>query len=75
MLRTRLEEIDSRAAADKEWWDKRREAIQKDFMKELDGDSSTKGSTKGASDDDAVLVDSATPASTPASKKKKGGKK
>ncbi|KAI1779956.1 Sec62/63 complex, subunit Sec66 [Hypoxylon cercidicola] len=76
MLRTRLEEIEGRAAADKEWWEKRREAIQKDFMKELEEDSSTKDSTKGASDDEGVLVDSATPASTPSggSKKKKGKK-
>ncbi|KAI8966014.1 Sec62/63 complex, subunit Sec66 [Daldinia sp. FL1419] len=69
MLRTRLEEIESRAAADKQWWEKRREAIQKDFMKELEEGSSTKGSVKG-SDDDAVLVDS----SSPSSKKKKGKK-
>ncbi|KAI1661385.1 Sec62/63 complex, subunit Sec66 [Daldinia decipiens] len=70
MLRKRLEEIESRAEADKKWWEKRRETIQKDFMKELDEDSSTKGSVKG-SDDDAVLVDSGSPS---ASKKKKGKK-
>ncbi|KAI0176254.1 Sec62/63 complex, subunit Sec66 [Hypoxylon sp. FL1284] len=76
MLRTRLEEIDDRAATDKEWWEKRREAIKKDFMKELEEETSTKGSTKGVSDDEGVLVDSATPVSTPsgASKKKKGKK-
>ncbi|KAI1415994.1 Sec62/63 complex, subunit Sec66 [Hypoxylon sp. FL1857] len=76
ILRTRLEEIENRAAADKEWWEKRREAIKKDFLKELEEDSSTKGSTKTASDDEGVLVDSGTPAATPGgSKKKKGGKK
>ncbi|OTA64511.1 translocation protein-like protein [Hypoxylon sp. EC38] len=76
MLRTRLEEIESRAAVDKEWWEKRREAIKKEFLKELEEDSSTKGSTKTASDDEGVLVDSGTPAATPGgSKKKKGGKK
>ncbi|KAI0889993.1 Sec62/63 complex, subunit Sec66 [Annulohypoxylon maeteangense] len=75
MLRTKLDEIESRAETDKEWWEKRREAIKKDFMRELDEESSTKGSVKG-SDDDAVLVDSGTPASTPGgSRKKKGGKK
>ncbi|KAI2468030.1 Sec62/63 complex, subunit Sec66 [Annulohypoxylon bovei var. microspora] len=75
MLRTKLDEIEERAGADKEWWEKRRETIKKDFMKELDEESSTKGSVKG-SDDDAVLVDSGTPASTPGggSKKKKGKK-
>ncbi|KAK6954441.1 hypothetical protein Daesc_004408 [Daldinia eschscholtzii] len=71
LLRTRLEEIESRAEADKEWWEKRRETIQKDFMRELEEDSSTKGSVKG-SDDDAVLVDSGSP--TTPSKKKKGKK-
>ncbi|KAI0842053.1 Sec62/63 complex, subunit Sec66 [Hypoxylon sp. FL0890] len=76
MLRTRLEEIESRAATDKEWWEKRREAIKKDFLKELEEESSTKGSTKTASDDEGVLVDSGTPAATHSgSKKKKGGKK
>ncbi|KAI1382153.1 Sec62/63 complex, subunit Sec66 [Hypoxylon crocopeplum] len=76
MLRTRLEEIEGRAAADKEWWEKRREAIQKDFMKELDEASSTKVSVKSASDDEGVLVDSSTPAAAPSggSKKKKGKK-
>ncbi|KAI1383176.1 Sec62/63 complex, subunit Sec66 [Hypoxylon trugodes] len=76
MLRTRLDEIENRATTDKEWWEKRRETIKKDFMKELEEDSSTKDSTKGASDDDGVLVDSGTPAATPsgASKKKKGKK-
>ncbi|KAI1208845.1 Sec62/63 complex, subunit Sec66 [Annulohypoxylon truncatum] len=74
MLRLKLEEIESRAEADKEWWEKRRETIKKDFMRELDEESSTKGSVKG-SDDDAVLVDSGTPASTPGGSKKKRGKK
>ncbi|KAI0594326.1 Sec62/63 complex, subunit Sec66 [Biscogniauxia sp. FL1348] len=72
-LRSRLEEIESRTESERQWWEKRREAIQKDFMKELDEDA-TKDSTKGASDDDGVLVDATTPASTPG-KKKKGGKK
>ncbi|KAI2640462.1 Sec62/63 complex, subunit Sec66 [Hypomontagnella submonticulosa] len=75
-LRADLEEIESRAAADKEWWEKKRETIQKEFMKELDQESSTKSSTKGVSDDEGVLVDSGTPAATPSgpSKKKKGKK-
>ncbi|KAI0003976.1 Sec62/63 complex, subunit Sec66 [Xylariaceae sp. FL0662B] len=76
VLRTRLEEIEARAATDKEWWEKRREAIQKDFMKELENDSA-KNSAKAGSDDDGVLVESNAPAatpSTPSSKKKKGKK-
>ncbi|OTB08874.1 hypothetical protein M426DRAFT_316900 [Hypoxylon sp. CI-4A] len=75
MLRTRLEEIENRAAVDKEWWEKRRESIKKDFLKELDEETSTKDSVKGASDDDGVLVESGSPTGTPSGKKKKGAKK
>ncbi|KAI2614603.1 Sec62/63 complex, subunit Sec66 [Hypoxylon fragiforme] len=75
MIRARLEEIESRAEADKQWWEKRREAIQKDFMKELEEDTSVISSLKSGSDDEAVLVDSSTPAATPGSAKKKKGKK
>ncbi|KAI1356432.1 Sec62/63 complex, subunit Sec66 [Xylaria sp. FL0043] len=71
ILRTRLEEIEGRMEADKQWWAKRREAIKEDFMKELDEDS-TKGSLKAISDDEAVHVQAASPASTPSKKKKKG---
>ncbi|GAP86122.1 putative preprotein translocase subunit Sec66 [Rosellinia necatrix] len=73
LLRTRLEEIESRTEAEKQWWEKRREAIKEDFMKELEEDS-TKGSSKPVSDDEAVHADSGTPASTPGSSKKKKGK-
>jgi translocation protein SEC66 len=73
MLRTRLEEIENRTVADKQWWEKRREAIQKDFMKELEEDS-TRGSIKAVSDDDAVHVESSTPSATPGGSKKKKGK-
>ncbi|KAI2629767.1 Sec62/63 complex, subunit Sec66 [Hypoxylon sp. NC1633] len=76
MLRTKLGEIEGKAAVDKEWWEKKRETIQKDFMKELEENSSTKASTKSASDEEGVLVDSSTPAATSGggSKKKKGKK-
>ncbi|KAI8632402.1 Sec62/63 complex, subunit Sec66 [Xylariaceae sp. FL1651] len=73
VLRTRLEEIEGRTKSDKEWWEKRREAIQKDFMKELD-EGSVKSSTKAGSDDDGILLESSTPAATPSSSKKKKGK-
>ncbi|KAK8114620.1 preprotein translocase subunit Sec66 [Apiospora kogelbergensis] len=72
VLRNRLDEIQNKSAAEKEWWDKRRETIQTEFMKELE-EEPAKGSTKVSSDDDAVLVDSTTPVTTP-SKKKKGKK-
>jgi translocation protein SEC66 len=35
-LRKRLDEIQAQAAAEKEWWEKRRATIQKDFMQELE---------------------------------------
>ncbi|KAJ9142134.1 Translocation protein sec66 [Pleurostoma richardsiae] len=86
MLRKRLDEIQAQTVAEKEWWEKRRDAIRSDFMKEL-GDSE-KPHNKPGSEEDAVLVDVSTPAAgTPAGhpggggggggggKKKKGGKK
>ncbi len=85
-LRRRLEEIEAKADAEREWWEKRRAAIQQDFMKELDGPDANSsvagGSVKAGSEDgDGVLVDSSTPAAAAAAsspgpaKKKKGGKK
>lgn len=70
MLRSRLEDIQAKAPAEREWWEKRRQVIQSDFMKELDEDDSSKAAIKAGSDDDGVLVDSTTPASTPGKKKK-----
>ncbi|EOO02080.1 putative translocation protein sec66 protein [Phaeoacremonium minimum UCRPA7] len=69
-LRKRLDEIQAQAATEKEWWEKRRAAIQSDFMKELDD-----AEKKPTSEDDAVLVDPSTPSGTPAGSKKKRGKK
>lgn len=69
-LRKRLDEIQAQAANEKEWWEKRRAAIQSDFMKELDD-----AEKKPTSEDDAVLVDPSTPSGTPAGSKKKRGKK
>ncbi|KAH6898955.1 Sec62/63 complex, subunit Sec66 [Thelonectria olida] len=68
-LRTQIDDVLSQTSSEKAWWEKRRGQIQSDFMKELDG-SEQESSTKGVSEDDAVVVD------TPATKgKKKGGKK
>jgi translocation protein SEC66 len=61
-----LDEIEAQKAAEKVWWEKRRGQIQSEFMKELD-DSDKVVTKEGASEDDAVLVD------TPAKGKK--GKK
>ncbi|KAI0022222.1 Sec62/63 complex, subunit Sec66 [Xylariomycetidae sp. FL0641] len=72
VLRTRLAAVEARSQSEKEWWAKRRETIQKDFMKELEDDASVKGSTTAGSDD-GVLVDSSTP-NSPSAKKKKSKK-
>lgn len=75
MLRKRLEEIQAKTDAEKEWWEKRRASIQKEFMKELDESEKT-SLAKAGSEEDGVLVESSTPAGTPSGggKKKKGKK-
>jgi translocation protein SEC66 len=35
-LRKRLDDIQAQADSEKEWWEKRRESIKGEFMKELD---------------------------------------
>ncbi|TVY49308.1 Translocation protein [Lachnellula occidentalis] len=65
LLRKKLEDIQSQAPAEKEWWERRRASIKSEFMKELD----TPG--KGGSDEDAVLVNGA---NNTGSIKKKGRK-
>jgi len=69
-MRSHVKEIQGQLESEKQWWEKRRDQIQTDFMKELDG--SEKSSTKHHSEDEAVLVD--TP-SKKAGKAGKGGKK
>lgn len=83
-IRERLSEILSTAKDEREWWEKRKAAIQSDFMKELDDDkakspaeSSYGGSMRGGrigSDDDAVMVEGGGPAEKAAKGKKKKGK-
>ncbi|KAK4237849.1 Sec62/63 complex, subunit Sec66 [Achaetomium macrosporum] len=74
-LRDRLEEIEAQTERDKEWWEKRRASIKREFMKELD-EESEKAQIKAGSEDEPVLVDTDTPSATPsgAFKKKKGKK-
>jgi translocation protein SEC66 len=77
MLRKQLDVIQSQTDAEKEWWEKRREGISRDFMKELDvepAETSPQG-TKASSEDEPVLVDTDTPSATPSSSKKKKAKK
>ncbi|CAF9918255.1 MAG: hypothetical protein GOMPHAMPRED_001467 [Gomphillus americanus] len=42
-LRARIEEIQSKAEPEREWWAKRREELRAEFMKELDEEGSGKG--------------------------------
>jgi translocation protein SEC66 len=51
-IRERLAEIESKAPAEKEWWENRRAGIQSEFMKELDDE-------KAKSEEDAVMVEKA----------------
>lgn len=67
-LRKRLDDIQAQNESEKQWWEKRRAQMQSELLKELD--DSEKLSTKAASEEDAVLVD--TPSKS--SGKKKGKK-
>jgi translocation protein SEC66 len=53
-MRDLVDDAQSKMASEKEWWEKRREHISTEFMKELDED---KSSTKPHSEDEAVIVD------------------
>jgi translocation protein SEC66 len=63
-FRKRLEEIQGKVGSEREWWEKRRAAIETELLGDDDADKSSTG--KPASEDDAVLVDPGTPAATPA---------
>lgn len=43
-LRIRIEEIQSKVEPEREWWSKRREELQAEFMKELDVEGNPKES-------------------------------
>jgi translocation protein SEC66 len=75
--------------ADKTWWENKRAGMQEQFMAELEGDEEdakaaieggtggSKGVPKGASEDDAVIVEAGGPAQSQgggAGGKKKGKK-
>ncbi|ORY60174.1 Pre protein translocase subunit Sec66-domain-containing protein [Pseudomassariella vexata] len=72
-LRARIDDIQAQAATEKEWWEKRRQCISKEFMKELDEEEelSKAGSVRVGSDDEGVLVDSTSPATSPGGSKKR----
>ncbi|KAB5563567.1 Pre protein translocase subunit Sec66-domain-containing protein [Coniochaeta sp. 2T2.1] len=78
VLRKRLDEIQAQTESEKQWWEKRRAQVQKDFMAELEGGEEKKPASKAPSavgEDEPVLVDQNTPSATPAAGKKKKGKK
>ncbi len=74
-LRARIAELQAQGQIDREWWDKKKAAIQSEFMKELDQEPSSTPATssqskpvsatgprRGSSDDDTVLVEGGGPA-------------
>ena len=81
-LREKLGEIQARGKVEKERWDKERESIRSQFLKELDDDAANAEAAKVAaakgektgSDEDAVIVDGGGLA-TPGSATEKGVKK
>jgi translocation protein SEC66 len=72
-----LDEIQAQTESEKEWWEKRRDSIKKEFLKEIESEGlSTPAKTqtsKVSSDDDAILVDN--PVSTDKGSIRKKGKK
>jgi translocation protein SEC66 len=76
ILRKRLDEIQAQTESEKQWWEKRRAQIQKEFMSELDrGEKAVSKAPSAVSEDEPVLVDQSTPSATPSAGKKKKGKK
>ncbi|KAH8701141.1 pre protein translocase subunit Sec66 [Talaromyces proteolyticus] len=91
LFRQRIEDYQSKASEERQWWDRKKASIQEGFMKELDEEEGSKAagnkntekaaapaSTTGTSDDDGVLVESEginVTSGTSSVKKKKKGKK
>jgi len=80
VFRNRLDEIQAQTDTEKEWWEKRRAAIESDFMKELDAPAETTKAvpttSKSISDEDTVLVENENPAvNGQGSMRKKKGKR
>ena len=65
-IRERVNELQAKGRADREWWDKERENISTKFMRELDeevpaGNSKPASTGAGTSDEDSVLVEALGP--------------
>ena len=85
LIRDKVSAIQSKAASEREWWDKERASIQSQFMKELDEETAAaeagaakggEGNNRVGSDEDAVLVEGGGPGSAAGkgAKKRKGKK-
>jgi translocation protein SEC66 len=75
VFKKRLDEIQAKAPADKEWWEKRRASIQAELLGEENVVPAKSISSKAGSDSDAVLVDTPTAGGDNGSIRKKKGKK
>ncbi|KAE9381719.1 pre protein translocase subunit Sec66 [Stipitochalara longipes BDJ] len=78
VFRKRLDEIQAQTESEKQWWEKRRDSIKNEFLKEIESEAlSTPAKTqtsKVSSDDDAILVDSPVANDKGSIRKKKGKK-
>ena len=79
MIREKIAEIQARGKETKERWEKEKENVKAEFLKELDEEEAEAAADKTASDEDAVLVDGGGPGATgsataKAAKKRKGKK-
>lgn len=79
ILRSKLNEIEAQTTSEREWWNKKRESIQAELLKEVDTPSkptAAKTPSKVSSDEDSVMVESGGPAaSSKGAVGKKKGKK
>jgi translocation protein SEC66 len=65
LLRERVEKIQAKAKEDREWWDRKRETTQAEFLKELDEDKAASSSAPVTTQPSAAPSAPATVLSTP----------
>ncbi|KAN0122257.1 Preprotein translocase subunit Sec66 domain containing protein [Hyaloscypha variabilis] len=78
LFRKRLDEIQAQTESEKQWWEKRRNSIKNEFLKEIESEALSAPpktqTSKVSSDDDAILVDSPVVNDKGSIRKKKGKK-
>ncbi|PMD40129.1 hypothetical protein L207DRAFT_39759 [Hyaloscypha variabilis F] len=78
VFRKRLDEIQAQTESEKQWWEKRRNSIKNEFLKEIESEALSAPpktqTSKVSSDDDAILVDSPVVNDKGSIRKKKGKK-